>query len=222
MNKSSILAYTAEIKQRLVNLKNSEGKRVLQQGTPTFGREWDRQEMDELELATTSVMLSCYGAEHTIVLHYLEKLKERSDSWHLLTPFFYGQIESIENQFRHGLFDNLESQISSEIFGNFVLLSKEVLSSSKDVAAVLVCAALEDALKKLGSLKGLDVHDKDMSEVVNALKRSGILKGAQSTLINSYVTMRNRAFHAQWDKIEATDVSSAIAFTERLLLENFK
>ena len=42
------------------------------------------------------------------------------------------------------------------------------LGRSKDVAAVLACAALEDALKRFGRLKGLQVEDKAMQEVVNA------------------------------------------------------
>jgi hypothetical protein len=49
---------------------------------------------------------------------------------------------------------NLEATISGEIFGDFVVLAKNALAKNhKDVAAVLACAALEDALKRYAALK---------------------------------------------------------------------
>ncbi len=43
---------------------------------------------------------------------------------------------------------------------------------SKDVAAVLACAALEDALKQRCEIAGVDVADKDMSEVGRFIQQS--------------------------------------------------
>jgi len=53
--------------------------------------------------------------------------------------------------------------------------AKLALDDNKDVAAVLACAALEDALKRVAIKNELDVDDKDMSEVINALKAGGVL-----------------------------------------------
>ena len=53
------------------------------------------------------------------------------------------------------------------------------------------------------------------------LKSQGFLKGPQASLVQSYVQLRNKAFHAEWDKIEKETVNSAISFTETFLLKHF-
>lgn len=86
---------------------------------------------------------------------------------------------------------------------------------------VLACAALEDALKRVAIKENLNVDDKDMSDVINALKTKGVIKGAQVPIVQSYVKLRNKAFHAEWDKIDKESVSSVIGFTEQFILSNF-
>jgi hypothetical protein len=60
-----------------------------------------------------------------------------------------------------------------------------------------------------------------MSEVINALKLKEVLKGPQAKISSSYITLRNKAFHAEWDKIDTLEVKSLIAFTEEFILVNF-
>jgi len=89
------------------------------------------------------------------------------------------------------------------------------------VAAVLACAALEDALKRLALLNDLDVSDKSMQDVVNALKSKGLVGGAQKTLLDTMPKIRDYAMHANWNKITPQDVGSVIGFVEQLLLTKF-
>jgi len=110
--------------------------------------------------------------------------------------------------------------VSAEILGDFIALGKQTLDENKDVAAVLVCAALEDSLKRVAMQKGLCVEDKDMPEVINALKANGLIKGSQVPIAKGYAKLRNKAFHAEWDKIDKPEVSSAIGFTEQFILEH--
>ncbi|MHC4476174.1 MAG: hypothetical protein ACYTEL_11040 [Planctomycetota bacterium] len=48
-----------------------------------------------------------------------------------------------------------------------------------------------------------------------------LLKDPQASIVQSYVKLRNKAFHAQWDRIERESVNAAIGFTEAFLLNNF-
>lgn len=89
------------------------------------------------------------------------------------------------------------------------------------MAAVLACAALEDALKRFAESNGLNVNDKVMQEVVNALKAKGLVTGAQKSLLDSMPKIRDYAMHANWDKITAQDVGSVIGFVEQFLLSHF-
>jgi len=121
-----------------------------------------------------------------------------------------------------GYLFKLEAAISGEIFADFVVLAKNALANNqKDVAAVLACAALEDALKRCATINGLDVSGKEMYDVINALKAKGLVSGPQKTLLDTMPKFRNAAMHADWQKITQPDVGSVIGFVEQFLLTQF-
>jgi hypothetical protein len=91
----------------------------------------------------------------------------------------------------------------------------------KDVAAVLACAALEDALKRFATANAIEVGEKTIQEVVNALKSSGLVSGAQKSLLDAMPRIRNYAMHADWAKLSEPDVSRVIGFVEQFLLSKF-
>ena len=134
----------------------------------------------------------------------------------------YSILLAAKEDFEGGFLFDLENRISGELLGDFVSLAKSSLSEHhKDVAAVLACSALEDALKKFASISGLDVTEKSMQEVINALKSKSLIKGAQKGLLDSMPKIRDYAMHANWDKISEPDVNSIIGFVEQFLLTNF-
>jgi hypothetical protein len=127
-----------------------------------------------------------------------------------------------KEDFDGGYVFDVDLRVSGEVFGDFVVLARKALSEGhKDVAAVLACAALEDALKRLALANGLPVGEKTMSEVVNALKSGGLVAGAQKSLLDAMPRIRNMAMHAEWSKISEPDVSSVLGFVEQLLLSKF-
>lgn len=133
-----------------------------------------------------------------------------------------GIFSSAREDFRGGYVFDVDLRVSGEVFGDFVAMAKQALSDGhKDVAAVLACAALEDALKRYALSNGLAIDDNTMAEVVNALKAKGLVSGAQKSLLDTMPKIRNYAMHASWDKIGAPDVSSVIGFVEQFLLTNF-
>ena len=116
----------------------------------------------------------------------------------------------------------LQVTLSGEIFGDFVAVSKAALAEGKhSVAAVLACAALEDALKRYAAAKDLDVDDKTMEQVINALKSGGFVSGAQKGLLAAMPKIRNLAMHADWEKLTPQDVGSVVGFVEQFLMLHF-
>ncbi len=90
------------------------------------------------------------------------------------------------------LFD-LQTSFSGEIFGDFVSAAKTALGEGHHtVATVLACAALEDALKRFATSKGLSVENKSMEDVVNALKAQGLVTGSQKTLLAAMPKIRTK------------------------------
>lgn len=129
---------------------------------------------------------------------------------------------SAKEDFEGGYVFNVELRVSGEVFGDFVALARKSLDEGhKDVAAVLACAALEDALKRYAIAKKLEVEDKTMSDVINALKSAGHVAGAQKAMLDRMPTIRNYALHANWEKISEPDVGGVIGFVEQFLLTKF-
>jgi hypothetical protein len=133
-----------------------------------------------------------------------------------------GIFLAAKSDYDGGYLFKVEAAISGEIFADFVLLAKNALANDqKDVAAVLACSALEDALKRYATLRGLDVNGKVMQEVINALKAKGLVAGPQKSLLDSMPKVRDAAMHADWHKITRQDVGSVIGFVEQFLLTQF-
>jgi len=174
----------------------------------------------ELEMGTAGILDALYGPRSEKWKEYI-KQATISVSKETTAKIYIGILKSIIGEIDMGLVGDLRKEIEGEVFADFVSLAKRSLEENKDVSAVLACAALEDALKRLGVANGLNVEDKEMSEVIGALKTKGLLKGAQAKVVSAHVTLRNKAFHAEWDKIEKPEVSSAIGFTEQFLLKHF-
>jgi hypothetical protein len=135
----------------------------------------------------------------------------------------FSVFESASSDFKAGFAGNIDLRISGEVFGDFVALAKKSLSEGhKDVAAVLACAALEDALKRFAAANNLNPDQKDMTEVINSLKGAGLVSGAQKSLLDVMPRIRNLALHAEWTKIAEPDVNSVIGFVEQFLLTKFE
>lgn len=131
---------------------------------------------------------------------------------------FLGAKSDVEGDFVF----RLQIQFTGEVFADFVSAAKAAQSEGKHiVAAVLACAALEDALKRFAAMNGIDVDGKSMEDVVNALKSKGLVGGAQKGLLSTMPKIRNQAMHADWEKLTPQEVGSVLGFTEQFLLANF-
>ena len=133
-----------------------------------------------------------------------------------------GSFSGAKTDYEKGCYESLERKVSGEVFGDFIAAAKNALAEdNKDVAAVLACAALEDALKRFANSNGLNVDGKDMSEVIGALKSKSLVGGSLKSILETMPRTRNAAMHADWAKITTTEVGGVIGFTEQFLLQNF-
>lgn len=157
------------------------------------------------------------------IYNRVSSVKARVDLMHRhLVQELTGLLKSFRYEIENGLIVSIQNEARGEIFSDFLAFAKETFDEgSKDVAAVLVCAALEDCLKKFAESKGIEIENKTMSEVVNLLKSNGLLKKPEAKIVQSYVTLRNKAFHADWDKISGPEISSVIGYVENFILINF-
>jgi hypothetical protein len=108
----------------------------------------------------------------------------------------------------------------SELVG----LSKEIMDdtdAAKNVSAVLIAAAFEDLMRRMGSeLAAVNGRPK-LEEVLTALKAAGVLKGGEIGVAQSYLKFRNDSLHADWGNVQKSQVQSCTAFIETLLVKHF-
>ena len=89
------------------------------------------------------------------------------------------------------------------------------------MAAVLTAAVFEDTIRRMGKEFAGVIGRDDLEKVMGELKTAEILKAPQLGTALSYLSFRNHALHAYWDKIERASVQSCLGFVEELLLKHF-
>jgi hypothetical protein len=168
-----------------------------------------------------NILLAVYGEQSPQYKNFL-KAYESCGGYEYEINTLKGIFLSAKEDFDGGYVFNVDLRVSGEVFGDLISLSKQSLSEGfKDVAAVLACAALEDALKRYAEANKIDVSGKTMQDVINLLKSNGLVSGAQKSILESMPRLRNAAMHADWNKIDSPDVSSVIGFVEQFLLTKF-
>jgi hypothetical protein len=168
-----------------------------------------------------SLIRAAYGDSTPHYQNFCQAIKE-CNGYDYEVMVLRGVFLAAKDDFDGGYVFNVDLRVSGEVFGDFVALAKKSLSEgNKDVAAVLACAALEDALKRYATSNGLLVDGKTMQEVVNALKSSGLVAGAQKSMLDTMPKVRNSALHADWATLSEPDVASVIGFVEQFLLTKF-
>lgn len=186
--------------------------------------------VEQLVFGTLSIIKICYGetsAHYNVLLDLRSNFVKAGSAWwgsngSKIQSFAKGFLNALKSDLENNFLENLQDVVAGEIYGDFISLAKQLADEGiKDPAAVLACGALEDSLKKFAIKNGISVFDEDLSQVVNSLKSAGLIKGVQAGVVQSYVKLRNKSFHAQFDKIELPEVLSLIAFVESFILENF-
>jgi hypothetical protein len=137
-----------------------------------------------------------------------------------------GILRSVLAELDEGLVGSLRQRAAAEVLADFVALSRSVLEGAgdqpKNVAAVLAAAAFEDTVRRLGAAHAATTGGEKLADVLTALKNSGILQGSQVGIAQSYLSFRNHALHAEWDKVQREAVQSVLGFVEQLVLKYFQ
>lgn len=136
-----------------------------------------------------------------------------------------GALTNLKREIECGLAGNLKQQITGEVLTDFIQLARSVLNEqgdgAKNVAAVLAAAAFEDTIRRMGeNLAGITGPD-DLSEILKKLKDAGVIQSPQVGIALSYLSFRNHALHANWEKIQREAIHSVLGFVEQLLLKHF-
>ncbi len=184
---------------------------------------------EEIQFAT-SLLVAIYGPQSAQLNAYSTALTQIAKSSPLGLVYqqglyAYGVIRNTVAEIEHGLITSLRAQIAGEILAELVGLGKEALEddtdSAKNVAGVLVAAAFEDLLRRMGKELAGVVGRPKLEVVITALKDAGILKGGEVGTAQSYLKFRNDSLHADWGKVQRSQIQSCIGFIEALLVKHY-
>lgn len=136
-----------------------------------------------------------------------------------------GVITNAKAELEAGLIGNLRVTVAGEVLAELVRLGKESLQNkseeAKNVAAVLIAAAFEGVLRKLGEeFAGVSDRPK-LEEVVTRLKASDELRGGQVHTASGYLKFRNDSLHADWSSVDRSQVEGCLLFVESLFEKHF-
>jgi hypothetical protein len=179
-----------------------------------------------------SLLTAVYGPRSPQLMAYTTTLEQiavlspnPTNAMHHQQRHAHAVIRNVVAEIEGGLITSLRAQVAGEIFAELVGLGKEILEdgtdSAKNVSAVLIAAAFEDLMRRMGSEKADVVGRPKLEEVVTSLKNAGILKGGEVGTAQSYMKFRNDSLHADWDKVQTSQVQSCTAFIEALLAKHF-
>ena len=136
-----------------------------------------------------------------------------------------GILKNLKREIESGLTGNFKLQVTGEVLTDFIQLARTFLNESgdgaKNVAAVLTAAAFEDTIRRMGETFAGVIGKDDLSEVLKRLKDAGVIQSPQVGIAQSYLSFRNHALHANWDKVERESIHSVLGFVEQLLLKHF-
>jgi hypothetical protein len=134
-------------------------------------------------------------------------------------------IRNTVEEIEAGLILKVRVAVAGEVLSEMTALAKDVMvdrtNEAKNAAAVLVAAAYEGLLRKMGEeFAGVTTRPK-LGDVITALKAANVLKGGQTATAQSYLKFRNDSLHADWTNVDRSQVESCLAFSESLLLKHF-
>jgi hypothetical protein len=179
-----------------------------------------------------SLLTAMYGPESTQIKTFTNALAQiakvaanATNCAHNQMLWANGTIRNVLGEIESGLIVNLRALVAGEVFAELVGLGKEILADgtepSKNVAAVLIAAAFEDLLRRMGTELAGVLGRPNLEDVIGKLKSADVLKGGEVGTALSYLKFRNDSLHADWTKVQTSQVQSCIAFIEALLIKHF-
>ncbi|MBG6070049.1 hypothetical protein [Micromonospora ureilytica] len=125
-----------------------------------------------------------------------------------VVPRFYGIVGALKRDIDMGFTQDFAEIAHADVFSDILEMAEHLLAEGyKDPAAVLAGGALESHLKKLAAKHGVDIEENSSSglrpkraERLNQdLTKASVYNLLQQKTITSWLDLRNKAAHANYD-----------------------
>lgn len=142
--------------------------------------------------------------------------------WSQQIASILGILKSAATEWRNSLINTLELRFVGLAFEDFLKHAAIYNEQGQQMeAAVLASAVLEDTVKRLCHKHSIATDDRTLDTLINALKTNQVLGKVKAERLRSFATLRNQAFHAQWNGFDQRDLGHMIEGLEEILESHF-
>ncbi len=179
-----------------------------------------------------SMLCALYGPESSQMKQFrsgCDSIEKKASNAHDLDFRFknhaFAVIQNTLAELDGGLILNSRVAIAGEVLIEMIRLAREILADhteeAKNVAAVLIAAAYEGVIRRMGEEFASVAGRPELEEIIGVLKTADLFKGATVGMAQSYLKFRNDSLHANWKNVDRSQVETCLAFSESLLLKHF-
>ena len=139
-----------------------------------------------------------------------------------------GVLESIVYELENNLLYQIKKVLQADIFSDFLEMAEHLLKEGyKDASAVIIGSVLEDTLRKLCELNGIEtVNEKGKHLTIDPMNMALVKTDVYNKLIQKQITswadLRNNAAHGNFDKYDIKQVEMMLLFVQNFCSEHLK
>lgn len=129
----------------------------------------------------------------------------------------YALLKTVAQDIEEGRLDSWEYNITAHGFDEFLKYAEHFHGGGKKMeSAVIACAVLEDTIKTIAKKSSVDGNG-SLDVVIQRLTDAGVFTTVKRSRVQGYASLRNKAFHAEWDNFDLRDVGRLIEGVRELL-----
>lgn len=178
----------------------------------------DSQAADQWHTSAKSILAKSFGrdSEHYVLF---EKCCQKGVTYSPLHRGI-GILAAAKEDLEHGYVQDIRNLVAAELFSDLLDQASELLQSGYfGPAAVLAGAVLEDNLRKLCNIAGINLPNRPKMDYMNAqLAKVNTYNKLTQKRLTAIADIRNSAAHGKWDEFTKEDVEDMIkwitSFTE--------
>lgn len=155
------------------------------------------------------------GIESVYYERFKSEITDRIGSNYHILEDAMGVFDALYEDLKAGYLSNLQEILHADLFSSFLEQAEYLLSEGfKDAAAVIAGSTLEQHIRnlckknniELRKQKNEDVIYRKVSELKDELAKNKIIPSNDINLITSWIQIRNKSAHGEYDYYNQADV----------------
>ena len=152
-----------------------------------------------------ALLTNLLGAGHTYVVNFEADVDRTYTS---RVKIGIGILKAVREDLQDGFLTDVQTLVSADVFTDFLAMVRHLLDREyKDPAASLCGAVLEQGLRRIATIEGIKVREKDGLNTLNQkLASKGVYSRLNQKRLAVWTDIRNAADHGRFSEYSKSDV----------------